>query len=133
MKFEEVLPLLREGKKFKCADNSGFYIVCKQKLFDMDLGTTIYRIDKGKHDIFNWGISGHSLLSDEWMPYDEDQQETKKIESVMEEAIKTTVFNFVMSVTRPFTPENALLPPLLEPLGKEIIEMLKHFFDEKKK
>ncbi len=136
MKFEEALVLMRQGKKFKCGNQSGYYIVCKKTLFDMDLGTSISHIstDISSSDIFHWGIDGSSLLSDEWEIYeDNNEPEINKIESILEKATEKTIFNFFMSITKPFTPENALLPPLSKPLAKKVMNMLKHFFEEKSK
>lgn len=135
MKFEEALPLMRNGSKFKCANLSGYYIVCKKSLFGMDLGTGICNIstENNSSDIFHWGIDGNSLLSNEWEIYNDNaNEEIKKIESILEKAIEQTIFNFFMSITKPFTPENAFLPPLSKPLSEKIINMLKKFFDEPK-
>lgn len=135
MKFEEVLPLMREGLKFKCGDQSGYYIVCKKMLFDMDLGIGITHISTeiSSSDIFQWGVDGNSLLSDQWEIYEEHNEhkenETNKIESILGKSIEQTIFNFFMNITKPFTPENALLPPLAKPLSEKIINMLKQFYE----
>lgn len=81
MKFEEILPLMREGKNAKCGNTPGYYTICKSKLFDMDLGKTIYRVDPdlNSRDIFSWGIHGNAVLSEEWEIYEsEDKEEAKK-------------------------------------------------------
>jgi len=132
MKFEQALPLLRSGSKVKCGNQSGYFIVCKQALFDMDLGLTIYKVDSelGAASIFHWGVPGNALLSEEWYIHTADeQQDTKEIQSILHRTIQQTIFNFFMDITKPFTPENAFLPPLAEPLADKITNMLKQFFD----
>jgi len=135
MKFEEVLPLMREGKKFKCGDQEGCYLLVRNSIFDTYLGESIYcwRNDPNLIEFFEWGVSGYSLLSEEWEVTDKEiPQEIYKIESTMKEAIESTIFNYFLSITKAFTPEGALLPPLAKPMAAEIFDMLKKFFDIKR-
>lgn len=130
MKFEEALPLMRQGLKFKCVDQSEYYTVCKKNFFYTDCGEVISRIpiDKKDIDIFDWGISGQYILSDEWEIFENDNiEETKKIESILEKAIQQTIFNFFLSVTSPFTPNGALFPPLSKPLAEKIMRAITQF------
>jgi len=135
MKFEETLPLMRNGSKFKCGDQSGYYMICRKTLFDMDLGAGICNIstERDSSDIFQWGVDGNSLLSNDWEIYEKDNKsEINKIESILGKALEQTIFNFFMSKTKPFTTENALLPPLSKPLAEQIMNMINQFFDERK-
>ena len=135
MKFEDILPFLRTGASAKCGNQPGYFLVCKKSLFGTDLGLHIYHAwpDPLTGDIFHWGIDGNSLLSDEWEICESDEQpEIQKIESILAKAVHQTIFNFFMGITMPFTPGNALLPPLSEPLADKIIATLQQFFDERK-
>lgn len=136
MKFEEALPLMRKGEHFKCGSQSGFYTAHTKSLFGMELGISICNIspEYPSNNIFHWGIDGNSLLSDEWEPYivEDKDQEINKIESVLGKNIEDIIFRFFMDITRPFTPPNALLPPLSKPITERIMAMLKQFFDEKR-
>jgi hypothetical protein len=135
MKFEKVLPLMRNGSKFKCGDQSGYYMICRKTLFDIDLGTGICNIstERNSNDIFHWGVDGNSLISKDWEIFEKDKHsEINKIESILGSAIEQTIFSFFMRNTLPFTTENALLPPLSKPLAEQIMNMINQFFDERK-
>jgi len=73
MKFEEVLPLMREGKKARLINNyDGEYWICGSignPGLGMPLQPTIHRMDKNdcaprtKDD---WGIHRWAIMRDDW-------------------------------------------------------------------
>lgn len=135
MKFEEALSMIRDGVKFKCGDNEGHYEICRLSIFESEQGETIHLFQpNNRHDIFSWGIDGHSLLSNEWQPYQGiTNTESPNVESFLAKAIEQKIFNYFMDITKPFTPENALLCPHAKPLAQEIINLLRKFLKEDNK
>ncbi len=73
MKFEEILPLMREGKKARLASNEeGEYWICGYqglKEDGSDKFRTILRMDKdgcAPLTTWDWGIARWMIMSDDW-------------------------------------------------------------------
>lgn len=68
MKFEEILPFLRLGKKVRCRNwNPDFHIY-----FEKD--TPFDHADK---ILINWGFDREDIFSDEWELYQENKEPSK--------------------------------------------------------
>ena len=72
MKFEEILPLMREGKKARLeSDTDGEYWICGYRGFDLESRVpSIERIDKNgcaPATSFDWGIARWMILRDDWV------------------------------------------------------------------
>jgi hypothetical protein len=76
MKFEEVLPLMREGKMARMkSENDGSWWICGRQGFpatncsEESYIPTIIRLEvDGRHssDRFSWGISRCAIMADDW-------------------------------------------------------------------
>ncbi len=77
MKFEEILPLMREGAKARlCSNTEGEYWICGYQglMADMsDKMPVIIRIDKNEcapRTLYDWGISRWMIMSEDWEIYE---------------------------------------------------------------
>lgn len=77
MKFEEILPLMREGKKARLAsDIEGEYWICGYQglMSDMsDKMPVIIRINKNgcaPSTTYDWGIARWMIMAEDWVVYE---------------------------------------------------------------
>ena len=77
MKFEEILPLLREGKKAKHASmkDDEYWILGYAKFEGMDKWPTLIKMFKNPfeadRDSYSWGIERWAIACDTWELYEE--------------------------------------------------------------
>ena len=72
MRFEEILPLMREGKKARLEDDKdGEYWICGYSGFDESSKVlTIIRMDKNNcapTTTYDWGIGRWMVMRDNWV------------------------------------------------------------------